>query len=62
MDNQLIDNLSPDARAYIERTAMNQVLTIMSRSLIDKERFAELLVEVAEEIRRFVEQSRKKGE
>ena len=61
MDNQLINNLSPDARTYIERTAKNQVLTIMSRSLIDKERFAELLVEVAEEIRRFVEQSQEVG-
>lgn len=51
---QLINNLSPDARAYIERTAKNQVLAIMVESLISKERFAEMLVEVAGEIRQFL--------
>lgn len=51
---QLIDNLTPEARTYIERTAKNQVLAVMDRSLITKERFAELLVELVEEIRQWL--------
>ena len=51
---QLIDNLTPEARAYIERTAKNQMLAVMDRSLVTKERFAELLVELSEEIRQWL--------